>query len=630
MCGIGGVFTNNKSIRHQELAQQLVASILHRGPDYSDSIRVSEYCSLSHARLKIIDLSDNANQPMYCYQKRYVIVFNGEIYNYKHLRLELQRVAYQSRQKPYPFQTQSDTEVILAAYHRWGEECVNHLDGMFAFAIYDTEENSLFLARDRQGKKPLYYIHRPDVFAFASEVRALMHSSLSSRELDVSQLFDYFQYQTVFSPHTLVKDIQLLDSACTLKVSFSQNQTVVAEKKKYWVPVKEITNESDISYDEAKSKVRELLFQSVEKRLVSDVPLGAFLSGGIDSSAIVGIMKKIFSSEVNTFHVTTNVSELAENEFAQSLSAIYQTRHHNIVLKEREVLQSVSEALEKTDYPTGDGINTYIVSNATKQTGITVALSGVGGDELFAGYPQFKVMSRLHHLSSMGFASFGKIAASVLPVGKRSFFYRLKVLMQANSLSADTLFPYYRQVFLQKNIPLMGNQFPSFFHTHADERYLLKNHHIISYISILEMDNYMQHVLLRDTDQFSMANALEVRAPFLDTALVEFVLSLPDAYKYPVTPKKLLTDAVQDILPENIVQRRKMGFVLPFMKWMREDLKNLCEEKIKHLSEQKFVDGKKLLTEWKAYQTGKHDRWWMFWHLIVLQYWMEKNNIVVK
>lgn len=627
MCGIAGVFTNNKSIRHQELAQQLIASMLHRGPDYSDSISASEYCSLSHARLKIIDLSDNANQPMYCYQKRYVIVFNGEIYNYKHLRLELQRVAYQSKHNPYPFQTQSDTEVILAAYHRWGEECVNHLDGMFAFAIYDTEENTLFLARDRQGKKPLYYIHRSDVFAFASEVRALMKSSLSSRELNTSQLFDYFQYQTVFSPHTLVKDIQLLDSACVLKVSLRENQTIVAEKRNYWTPIKKIISESDISYDEAKSKVRELLFQSVEKRLVSDVPLGAFLSGGIDSSAIVGIMKKVFSSEVNTFHVTTNVSELAENEYAQSLSDVYQTRHHNIVLKDYDVLQWVSEAVDKTDYPTGDGINTYIVSKATKQAGITVALSGVGGDELFAGYPQFKVMYRFNQWKFLDIPFLRKIVASLLPVNVSHKLYRLSMLMQSDKWNIDELFPFYRRLYSAEQLPLRMKEYETFFKSFRDKKELADKHHLLSYVSLLEMRNYMEHVLLRDTDQMSMANALEVRAPFLDTALVEFVLSLPDVYKYPVTPKKLLTDAVQDILPENIVQRKKMGFVLPFKQWMRTDLKSFCEEKIKHLSEQKFIDGKKLLTNWRAYQTGKHDRWWMFWHLIVLQNWIEKNNI---
>ena len=629
MCGIAGIFTIQSTFDIHNLCSKMTSSLVHRGPDFQSVNKLDDHCVLGHSRLKIIDLSDTANQPMYCYQKRFVIVFNGEIYNYQALKLELQRVEYKSSHKPYPFQTQSDTEVILAAYHRWGKECVKYLDGMFAFAIYDTLQKELFIARDRQGKKPIYYIYKDKTFAFASEIRPLINLPFCNKTLDTQQLYDYFQYQTNFSPYTLLKDIQLLEAAHTLTIYFSSNDTLILEKKKYWNYVDELLNKDDLCYEDAKKKVRELLFAAVEKRLVSDVPLGAFLSGGIDSSAIVGIMKRYLSSNVNTFHITTNVQELSEKEYANSLSKIYQTNHHTIVLQENEVLHLVPEALEKMDYPSGDGINTYIVSKATKQQGITVALSGIGGDELFAGYPQFKVIKKLHHLYPYDFPIIRQLLASFIPQTLSKTSYRLMILLQSESLKAHLLFPFYRQIFTKSNLPLVNSNTSSFFHYNTNYQSLIQKKHLISLISVLEMDNYMQHVLLRDTDQMSMANALEVRSPFLDTNLVSFLLSLPDDYKYPHTPKRLLTEALKDILPKNIIHRKKMGFVLPFKNWMRKELKLFCNQKILSLYNYPFINKKILNTEWNNFQSKKHDRWWEFWHLIVLQHWIEKQNINV-
>lgn len=630
MCGIAGIFTTNHALNTVDLAQRLIQQLHHRGPDAQAVQKNDARCSLAHARLKIIDLSDSANQPMYCYQKRLCIVFNGEIYNYQSLKLELQRAAYQSAHKPYPFSTQSDTEVILAAYYRWGKDCVNHLDGMFAFAIYDTHTQELFLARDRQGKKPLYYIHQHQVFAFASEIRPLLQSPFSKKQLNHSQLYDYFQYQTTFTPHTLVQDIHLLEAATSLTISVTPENSVQLNKQKYWNPIDKVYTEKDLHYEEAKQQVHRLLFQAVEKRLISDVPLGAFLSGGIDSSAIVGIMKQVSNTPVDTFHISTPTKEFAENEYAQQLSELYQTRHHHLVLNEQDVLLLVPEALQNMDYPSGDGINTYIVSKATKNAGITVALSGLGGDELFAGYPQFKILYHLHRLKSIDLPSVRKLFNYGLPPHISHSAYRLKILMQADSLNLYHLFPYYRRLFSERNIPLQKHTNPGFFHTHSSEKYLLKNQHILSFISLLEMDNYMQHILLRDADQMSMAHALEVRAPFLDTDLVSFVLALPDAYKYPHTPKKLLTDALSALLPENIMHRKKMGFVLPFKNWMRNELKSFCDEKIRSLSQHSFVNTSLLQKEWQDYQNKKHDNWWMLWHLIVLQHWIEKNHILAE
>ncbi|GIV26859.1 MAG: asparagine synthetase [glutamine-hydrolyzing] 1 [Bacteroidia bacterium] len=630
MCGIAGVLTFDKNVDHERISALMIQSLKHRGPDATNVLKADAFCSLAHARLKIIDLSENANQPMLCYQNRYVIVFNGEIYNYQHLKLELQRLEYKSQYKPYPFQTKSDTEVILAAYHRWGKDCVKYLDGMFAFAIYDKHSHELFLARDRQGKKPLYYLMRENTFAFASEIRTLLNSNLSSRTLNLSQLYDYVQYQTTFAPHTFISDIQLLESGTVLQVNIQQEK-LVYKKNTYWhfMPEKTLQKE-DISYDEAKRKVRELLFNAVEKRLISDVPLGAFLSGGIDSSAIVGIMKNFLSSEVNTFHITTEVEEFAENQYAEDLAKIYGTKHHNIILKQKEVLNLVPEALVNMDYPTGDGINTYIVSKTTKQAGITVALSGVGGDELFAGYPQFQILMKFHKLDVIDFSGIRQLLSKCISDNLFSNAYRLKILMQSDSLSVNKLFPYYRHFFSNKNIPLDKNYWITHFNYFNSNKGLIKNKHILSYISLLEMHHYMQHVLLRDADQMSMAHALEVRAPFLDKDLVHFVLSLPDEYKYPTSPKRLLTESIKDILPIDIINRKKMGFVLPFKHWLRNELKSFCEENLKSISNYSFLNSEKIWKEWRNYQSLKHDRWYLFWHLIVLQNWIEKNNIKVE
>lgn len=630
MCGIAGFFSPYANVNKYRSVESIISKLHHRGPDFFAIKNIDNYCTLGHTRLSIIDLSDAAHQPMYCYQKRFVITFNGEIYNYKQLKLKLQQAEYKSAHKPYPFHTNSDTEVILAAYHRWGKDCVKYLDGMFAFAIYDTHSHTLFVARDRQGKKPFYFIHHNNYFAFASEIQALLHSDLSSKQLNLSQLYDYFQYQTTFAPHTLIQDIQLLEAAHTFNVYFDNQNKIIVEKNKYWQPIENTLSANDITYDEAKNKLRQLLLESVEKRLISDVPVGAFLSGGIDSSVIVGIIKKYFSKQIDTFHITTQFSEFSENKYAESLAEDFNTHHHNIVLTEKEVLELVPEGIQKMDYPTGDGINTYIVSHATKKAGITVALSGIGGDELFAGYPQFKIIKKLHSLRIIDFPIIRKNLFNFLPENFFHSAYRLKILMNAPSLEVTEIFPYYRRIFQQNKLPLIAPSVTSYFDKHLNEKYLLDNKHILTYISITEMHNYMQHILLRDTDQMSMANALEVRAPFLDTALVQLVLSLPDEYKYPTTPKKLLTDTLNDLLPKDIIHRKKMGFVLPFKIWMKKDLKNFCDKKIQHLAQQHFIDKNKLSDEWNLYQKGKHNRWWMFWHLIILQNWIEKNNVQVK
>ncbi len=623
MCGIGGIFAfeKNNSTRYEHAIKIISEQLTHRGPDCQNIIQ-TDNCFLTHTRLKIIDLNDSANQPMVCYQNRYTIIFNGEIYNYKDLKLDLQRASFNSNNKPYPFTTQSDTEVILAAYYRWGKDCVQYLDGMFAFAIYDNINKELFIARDRFGKKFIYYTLQPDFFAFASELTPLLKSKLIDAKINSDQLYNYFLYQTTFAPYTLIKDVYLLEAGCSALIKAG----VAIQKNRYYSLPKDTFTTKDFSYDETKKQLRTLLFNAVEKRLISDVPLGAFLSGGIDSSTIVGIMRQISSNKIDTFHVTSNQKEFTESNYAKKLSQIYNTNHHDILLDEQKFLDLVPEALSKMDYPSGDGINTYIVSKYTKQSGITVALSGLGGDELFAGYPQFKILSSLHYKKWLDIPFVRKNIFQILPKDLFHSAYRLKLLMNSSSLDIKNTIDNYRSVFSELNVPLKTKHATLFFDTQLYE-YMLQKNHLLSFISAYEMNTYMQNILLRDTDQMSMAVALEVRVPFLDYRLAECVMSVPDEYKYPHTPKKLLTDTLSDILPKEIIDRKKMGFVLPWKKWMNTHLHSFCDEKIKKLAQADFIDNKKLLYQWKSFNTHRNDRWWMFWHLIVLQNWIEKNNI---
>ena len=350
----------------------------------------AEEISLGHRRLSIIDLSPESNQPFVSSDGRYVIVYNGELYNYRELKLELQGAAKGSKHQAYIFRTGSDTEVVLAAFVRYGYKCLEYFNGMYAFAIYDTEQKKLFIARDRMGVKPLYYSYGEEGLMFSSELRSILHSGFKTFKLNREVLPEYTLYQTVFAPNTIIKGIRFLEAGHYMVVTAEG-----AEMVQYYNLNHVLKEKGDLPYSEICQKVRNLLTHSVQRRLVSDVPFGAFLSGGIDSSCIVGLMSELSSSRVNTFNVSFDEDEYSESGYAKQIAQKFNTVHHEIRLQPNDFLNQLPAALKAMDHPSGDGPNTYVVSGATKAQGITMALSGIGGDEVFAGYDVFKRMKSL-------------------------------------------------------------------------------------------------------------------------------------------------------------------------------------------------------------------------------------------
>lgn len=619
MCGINGIVNLGRTGNFGNQIRKMNAALAHRGPDY-DGVFEQEGIALGHRRLSIIDLSSDGHQPMN-YANRFTIVYNGELYNFRELKKELSEIT---------FKTNSDTEVILAAYAKWGENCLKHFNGMFAFAIYDQSNQELFIARDRLGIKPLYYSQVDEKIIFASEIRALLSSGMIPKKMDLNSLEDYLLYQTVHAPATIIENVKMLMPGHFMKIN---NGSVIV--KCWWKPLIK-KNDQEVDYSTVCKDVRQLLRDSVERRLVADVPFGAFLSGGIDSSVIVGLMSEVASSPVNTFSVTFDDSEFSESIYANQIAKKFKTIHHEIKLKPEDFLNELPNALDVMDHPSGDGPNTYVVSKATKIAGVSMALSGLGGDELFCGYDIFKRSAELE----------GKNWLNIIPRTIRSAVgdsikkknpgiagEKKAAILSMNKINFASFYPVYRKVLLEdqiKKIRCHKNEFPNAVteiiieieKKFSDENYLM------SRVSFSEITTYMENVLLRDTDQMSMAHALEVRVPFLDYKLVEYVLNLPDVMKFPITPKKLLVDAVSDLLPSEIINRPKMGFTFPWKNWMKNELKSFCEIRLQNLGKREPFDANGLQELWTKFSNDDPlVTWSRIWPLVVLSHWLDKNDI---
>lgn len=626
MCGINGIYGVENS-KAKQMVSAMNNCLKHRGPD-DEGIYIQENIALGHRRLSIIDLSEAGHQPMTIENGSYTIVYNGELYNYQELKKELTSVQ---------FKTNTDTEVILQAYKVWGTNCLQKFNGMYAFAIYDTAEKSLFIARDRLGIKPLYFYKEENAIAFSSELRALLSTGLMPKKLDKNALIDYLRYQTVHAPYTLIQGINMLAPGTFMLCKSIGNKSLNIQTQKYW-DLKPLENYdfSSLTYNKTKENIFDLLFKAVERRLVADVPFGAFLSGGIDSSAVVALMSKASDVSIKTFCVSFKEEEFSESKYAEIISKKYKTDHHNIVLSVEDFKNELPNALAAMDFPSGDGPNTYIVSKATKEAGITMALSGLGGDEVFAGYDVFTRTNSLFQknwissfpkiLRTFGVEVYKNIKPSVAA-------NKLALLINQQNLLPATTYPVSRLLFSDKELikllsdtNLPANRVKQIVSL-LDSSFNYKTN-LLSWVSAAEISTYLQNVLLRDTDQMSMAHALEVRVPFMDYQLIEFTLGVSDVLKYPHTPKKLLVDSLGDLLPPEIVNRKKMGFTLPWDIWMRKDLNSFCEEKIMNLQQRGLFKEDTLINLWKTFINGSPGlRWSHFWYLIVLEDWLEKNNV---
>lgn len=621
MCGIAGILHFRGGVAEPGAIRSMTNEMAHRGPD-SDGFFCEDEIALGHRRLSIIDLSTAANQPFTDNSGRYVMVFNGEIYNYEAVKRQI---------TGYHFHTTSDTEVLLAAYIKLGPACLSLLRGMYAFAIWDKQEKELFVARDRLGVKPLYYLLDQDRFLFASELRAILRVRGKSPAINTRALLDYLSYQSVMGTGSIVSGIDQLEAATFIKI----RQGRIVEKVKYWdLTDAAMANEyGDVT--RIRSRIRELMLQSVSRRLVSDVPVGAFLSGGIDSSAVVGLMAEASPARPNTFNIFFEEKEYDESQYADIIAKKFNTVHTKILLKPTVFLDELTNALNAMDTPSGDGINTYVVSKAIRQSGMTVALSGVGGDELFAGYPffaQFQTIQRNKWL--WGFPRGVRSRVGALLPGSPGRKRRLSQLLGMPSPSIEDAYPVFRQMLspeTQRELTSLsgtGLSSTSLYGELKEGRGQLVRLPILSQITAAEYMGYTQHTLLKDTDQMSMAMSLEVREPFFDQDLVEYVAGIPDKIKQPTYPKSLLVESLKPMLPDEIVFRKKQGFLFPWDVWIRNELFSFCEKNIDNFSQRSFVNGSKLRNYWKAFIAGDSSiRWADIWIFVVLEYWLEKNGI---
>lgn len=617
MCGIAGAVQFKEKTGAGADLQAMMQTLGHRGPDARGQFREGPV-QLGHTRLSIIDLSSAADQPMADHTGGVRIVFNGEIYNYRELRVQL---------AGYPFRTNSDTETILAAYQKWGTACLSRLAGMFAFAIWDTLRRELVIVRDRLGVKPLYYFSSSGDFIFASEIRALLASGIVPRKLNYAAVAGFLQTQSVIQPDTIIKGVQALEAG-----SFMIVDKDGVHQEQYWQVGGRLSNIDFSDRSAVKKKVATLLSQSVERRMVSDVPVAAFLSGGIDSSAIVALMSQLTGDRVNTFTIGFDEKDYDESDYAATIAAKFNTRHELIRLKPTSLLEEILPALQVMDTPTGDGVNSYVVSKAIRGQGIKVALSGVGGDELFGGYPIFRQYLQLRKLSPVWKLAMPlRLAAAKFFRGNDTRAERYRQLLSAEHCDITAFYPVFRQIIspavLAKltSLPdLHGHSIVAGLTAHVE----LEKLPLLSQVSVAEYLGYTRNTLLADMDQTSMAVSLEVREPFFDHELVEFVLNVPDEQKLGKHPKNLLVESLQALLPLEVVTRKKQGFLFPWNVWMKKELLGFCDDHIRSVAQRDFINEEALLDYWQRFQRGDQTvRWLEIWLFVVLDYWLNKNGV---
>ena len=621
MCGINGIYGLENLQDPLKLIHKMNESIAHRGPDASGTFH-SKNVVLGHQRLKIIDLSESANQPFHSSNGRYTLVFNGEIYNYQQIRKELE--------DDFVFRTNSDTEVLINAFTKWGKSCLQKLNGMFAFAIWDDEAESLFLARDRMGIKPIYYAFQDGTFVFSSEVKAVLKSGLVKREINQNSLYEYLNYQTIYGENTILDDVKMIPPASWVTIQDNQIETGV-----YWqieAPKKRTYN----SFEELKVQIAEKFGESIQKRMIADVPFGAFLSGGIDSSIVVGNMAKYSSQPIKTFHISFAEEQFSESKYAKIVANKFGTEHTDIQLHPNDLLNQLPDALSAMDHPSGDGPNTWLVSKVTKEAGITMVHSGLGGDELFAGYPVFKQLSSLIEKKYLlSFPKFlRKLGGNALRLIKNDVqAEKIAEILTLDRFDLESAYPISRKMLSDNQLRQyfgsvkFQNGAKSYVQNHLSYGQLGFDLPYLSKISVAELRTYLISTLLRDTDQMSMAHALEVRVPFLDHEFVELLLSVPDEWKMGSSQKQLLVNSFKGLIPDEVINRPKMGFVFPWEVWMKNDLKQFCGDNLNYLENQQLFNKGAISNFSNQFFKGNPTvTWSRIWPLVVLGFWIKNNG----
>jgi asparagine synthase (glutamine-hydrolysing) len=635
MCGIFGIVAHKARVP-ADVLERATQSLAHRGPDDSgtiilhDSVPYPVEIGLGNRRLAILDPSPLGHQPMHDSETGNWIVYNGELYNFRDVRKELEQAGT-------AFVSNSDTEVLLKAYARWGEQCLLKFRGMFAFALWDARRHRLFIARDPMGIKPLYYAQSGPYFLFASEVRTLLGTSLVPRRLDRAGLLNYLTFGSAYDPLTLVEGIRSLPPGHSLTWEGG-----VIRESTYWDLVDDAVDAgSTAAKNETHSaaSVQGILEEAVRLQLVSDVPVGVFLSGGIDSSALVSILSR-GGVTPSTFSIIFREADFSEAEHSRAIAREFRTDHHEITVSQQDVLDAIPGALRAMDLPTMDAVNTYFVSREARAAGVKVALSGLGGDEVFAGYSNFRSVPRMErfahfwkHVPDAAQTPLASAFAALLPASDQN--RKLASLVRDNGRVPH---PYFlaRMLFTPGQLDRLcaAVDAPATERALASQRAALERAlqlDPINRVSYLELRCYMVNTLLRDADFMSMSQGLEVRVPLIDHQLAKTVLAMPGAWKLNGgTPKKLLVDALQGSLPREIVHRPKRGFTLPFEHWLRSEFRSEVEPVLaKRIGEgplATLLDRTEVARIWRDFLLGATS-WSRPWSLYVLHCWCELHSL---
>lgn len=621
----------------------------HRGPD-EDGFLINDPrvpgTALGMRRLSIIDLA-GGHQPVWNEKREVAVVFNGELYNYRDLRERLRLAGHQ-------FSTQSDTEILVHGWEEWGEDLLNELRGMFAFALLDLRKHFatvpvLFLARDPLGIKPLYYTHTEAGFAFASELRALLKSGVVKGKLSEDALTSYLLFGSVSEPVTLIEEVFSLPPGHRLLLHIPERRRS-PRARPWWDPTRSSAARDPRrprDFGAASARLRTILEDAVRAHLIADVPVGLFLSSGLDSSAIAALAARE-QHGIQSFTLTFPDTAYDEGPLARVVAQRAGTKHTEVPLQGKDVLTRLDEAIGALDQPTMDGINTYFVSWAARQVGLKVALSGLGGDELFAGYRTFTDTPKLvtlEHFSRFVPGAFRRISAPLVntilarnggidaarkardawlvPDALPHPYFFTRLLFPPSEIGR-LIRPRYRSSTVAPDGVTLEPTWLGWLENVADQAHAKE---LGAGVSWLEMRTYMANTLLRDTDSVSMARSLEVRVPFLDTPLVEFACALPDAARIqPGVSKGLLRAALAGLIPPEILEQRKRTFTLPWEDWLRKALKPRVEGSLRDLEPRlaKLVHAAGVQMVWDNFERER-TTWSRPWSLYVLNEWCRRQ-----
>jgi asparagine synthase (glutamine-hydrolysing) len=616
MCGIAGYFRSCAPQAQEELLQRMGEVISHRGPDASGEY-LDQEVGLAHRRLSIVDLSPLGNQPMHSLDGRYVIVFNGEIYNFLELRAELERSGVS-------FRSRTDTEVILALYARHGVQCLEQLNGMFAFAIWDRGKRTLLLARDRIGKKPLYYYHAGgDRLAFASEIKSLLELPGMERKIEPTAVADYLKYLYIPAPKTIYKNVFKLEPAHYLELAAGGEPRV----EEYWDV--DFSVAAGCSLEQSQSELLELLQKSTACRMIADVPLGAFLSGGVDSSAVVALMSQVSLEPVKTCSIGFADKRHDETPYAREVAALFKTEHREYRVTEG-LARTVALMPRYFDEPFADSsaLPTFHVSRLARQS-VTVALAGDGGDESFAGYGKYAVELKedlvrrtvpraLLSLVRAGARGAHPLLRKARSLGESALLAPGAAYYRTNSFIGDELL----DELLAEPVRRACTGYDPGAYTQRYWDKVAGADHVTSML-YTDLKTYLPGDILVKVDRMSMAHSLEVRAPFLDYRIIEFAARLPSLWKIAGGNKKIiLRSTFGRLLPETVLNRPKQGFTVPLDAWFRGELRELAEEQLLGTpSLAEYLNLSTVRRIWDQHQKGCLSHGTLLWSLLMLALW---------